>query len=568
MVLGAAAGVPRHDRIFHSELDTTDAIILIVKSGRGGDEAATKQLFSDVKRKFVGEKGHDGAARMAFLVASHWEVIKDDEERKNIRDSMGKLLSSLPDNYPSYHTHGRERTYYYQLRTLDALCAASGVNPTAVGIIRKEDAREYVGTMQTYYEDLKKVTKSPLPISFTAKTFDEITKEQHEAMLEFSGLAELAHDLQEFLATDRYTAQLALASSEIALSLQWLDDVCHQELNKLGIHGRTLNELHDEQIRHRNSYIEMWDEQIRSQLESMYDTWEAALNDYRDNTVQFRIQFQRAYDEVTYQIGQAIMQGKFKHLTQSAAANQNEPTLLEEPRLLVDINGFNNEIRKYFLFLMEREVNYIAPSLSSAFVQLLQKRASQGIPYIRQIACGETGNDITNQEKAYENIIIEIKEKAVYICKYIIKAELLDANKYKLSGESEEVKKITVFSYQNVAEVDFSVLYQYMVEASNKIMEKFVQDTEDRIIRVFEHDLRQLCYRHDQNTNKNQPYVQKDGTFTNLIKSLRVALQKYLHKSDSILRLALEKQHMQDHDETIDRWLARIQRIKEIESNG
>ena len=227
--------------ILQDELKTTDAVLLVVDARRGGDNKETQHIFQTVKNRFVSDKGDKVAAQMIFVVVTHWEEIQGDKARTKIRGSMHKLLEQLPKHYELGPKHGKESAFFYQLRTLDALVASLSRSNKKIATTHSGDIDDYISNMGRVYSNLKKI--QPSLGSFTAKSLDDISEVQHEAMLDYSGFKELANDLQTFLSTNRYDTQLADARRKIDSTLRQLDAICHKQLRNLNFRSSRLQDL-------------------------------------------------------------------------------------------------------------------------------------------------------------------------------------------------------------------------------------------------------------------------------------------------------------------------------------
>ena len=94
--------------------------------------------------------------------------------------------------------------------------------------------------MLSVYPDLLDIDKTLPTRPATAQDLHQVTAKQHEAMLHFSGLPELTGDLQTFLASNRYEVQLRQAETQLAIALQYLEELCWEDLNSLGIQSQDL----------------------------------------------------------------------------------------------------------------------------------------------------------------------------------------------------------------------------------------------------------------------------------------------------------------------------------------
>src|SRR6184192_1675271 len=110
--------------------------------------------------------------------------------------------------------------------------------------------------------------------------FGKTTEAQHEAMLRFSGLPELIHDLQTFLTSNRYEVQLRQAETQLAMALQQLEDLCWEHLNNLGVQSRDLQELQQEMHMRQSKRGATRFEQLQSRTNEMREAWNEALKQF------------------------------------------------------------------------------------------------------------------------------------------------------------------------------------------------------------------------------------------------------------------------------------------------
>ena len=103
---GGSAGQVHHDMLLRDELNTVDAVILVVGNNRFGDDDRTERIFEIVRRRVVQGRAPEVAARMVFLAVTHWDEINSPASTEKALGSLRPLLRMLPANYSSYHHHG------------------------------------------------------------------------------------------------------------------------------------------------------------------------------------------------------------------------------------------------------------------------------------------------------------------------------------------------------------------------------------------------------------------------------------------------------------------------------
>src|SRR5947209_8353365 len=420
---GGAAGQPRHDMILREELNTTDAVILVVNSIRGGDDKETQHIFEQVKNKFVQDKGDKAASLMAFLVVTRWEEIRTQGEQNRIRKSMEKLLSKLPENYSHYHTHGGEKAFFYQLRVLDALIASLASNLATVGTIREQEGKEYLATVRTLYHRLRPIAEQlaqvPLSETFTAEQIQHVPPALHKAMLEFTGFAELGRDLQAFLARDRYDAQLTQARRDIDHALRLLEDVCRKHLHDLGFRNRTLQGLQQEKGRRQKQQDQILLKDLESHIYKMYTSWEDALKQFENRVyIEFPINLDEAYHRAKRAVENRIWQGIFDEFIETNAQRDRNPTRLEQDLTDVRCQALIDRLRMSFMVIMEREVSAPATTLARTFLNPIEDKEAEGSLDIRKVALGEIGDELDLVEQLYKDIKDKISLMANDICRF------------------------------------------------------------------------------------------------------------------------------------------------------
>src|SRR6266568_8385950 len=201
---GGATGQLRHDVILRAELNSVDAVILVIGNNRFGDDARTRRIVELTRRKVVQARSPEVAACMVFLVVTHWDEVNSAASLEKALGSLRPLLGDLPTNYNSYHHHGPNRKFFfYPLRALDALLSTLGIEKHKLDADRQQEGRDYAGRILSVYPDLLNID-STLPTTMVAQEFQQVTLKQHEAMRHLSGLPELINDLQTFLTSNRY----------------------------------------------------------------------------------------------------------------------------------------------------------------------------------------------------------------------------------------------------------------------------------------------------------------------------------------------------------------------------
>ena len=280
---GGSAGQLHHDAILREELNTVDAVILVVGNNRFGDDDRTQRIFDMVRRKVVQGRAPEVAARMVFLAVTHWDEINSAASLEKALGSLRPLLRDLPPNYNSYHHHGDGNGYFfYPLRALDGLMATLGLEKQKLDTDRQQEGRDYAGRILSVYPELLKIDAT-LPTTAAAQEYQKVSTKQHEAMLRYSGMPELTRDMQTLLTNSRYEVQLRQAQTQLALALQQLEDYCWEQLNQHGIQSRDLQELQQEIATRQSKRGATRFEQIQQRTNNMRNAWRDALKAFDTN---------------------------------------------------------------------------------------------------------------------------------------------------------------------------------------------------------------------------------------------------------------------------------------------
>lgn len=569
---GGAAGQLRHDAILRSELNAVDAVMLVIGNNRFGDDDRTQRLFELVRRKVIQGRSPDVAARMIFLAVTHWDEINSIAGIEKALGSLRPILRELPANYSSYHHHGPNNTYFfYPLRASDALLAMLGVKKQKLDPDRQQEGREYAGRILSVYPDLLDIDPT-MPATATAQDFHQVTARQHEAMLHFSGLPELTRDLQTFLASNRYEVQLRQAETQLAIALQYVEDLCWENLNNLGIQSHDLQELqHEMNLRQgRRSAVRF--DQLQQRVNEMRDAWIDALKQFdatlRSEDSAFHQTLEAAHNRATRRVKIRIMQGHFDHFIK--ISQRSNSSSMEPGSRWTDIDGWNlvKELRASFSAALERELNEPARALADAFlIPIAHKEEVDGSLDINRVALGEFGGELDEIQRAYNKLKRTIREKARDICLYVTMGELLNEEKYAPTKDDPAVDALySVITRQSRAEDIVQQARIAMGPILDVICGGLAQSTEHRLTHLFRYELDKLEMRQTYESDRldaapsNQP-----GVFTDLVGRLYSLLTERVLTSETLRQQldALQSQHEAD----VDRWvdiLFEAERLKTV----
>lgn len=569
---GGAAGQLRHDAILRSELNTTDAVILVIGNNRFGDDDRTQRIFELVRRKVVQGRSSEVAARMVFLVVTHWDEINSIASLEKALGSLRPLLHALPPNYSSYHHHGPNNNYFfYPLRAPDALLATLGIKKQKLDTDRQQEGRDYVGRMLSVYPDLLDIDKT-LPTTATAQDLHQVTAKQHEAMLHFSGLPELTADLQTFLASNRYEVQLRQAETQLTIALQYLEELCWENLNSLGIQSQDLQELqHEMNLRQgRRSAVRF--EQLQRRTNEMRDAWNDALKQFdiaiRSENSSFYQTLEAAHNRAARRVKIRIMQGHFDHFIK--VSQRSGSPFMEVGSHWTDIDGWNliKELRASFSAALERELNEPARALADTFLlPIAHKEEVDRSLDIHHVALGEFGGELDEIQRAYNKLKRTIREKARDICLYVTMGELLNEEKYAPTKDDPAVDALySLIARQNRAE---DIVHQARIAMGpilDVICGGLAQSTEHRLAYLFRYELDKLELRQTYESDRlDAPPSSQPGVFTDLIGRLYSLLTERVLTSEG-LRQQLDALQSQ-REATVDRWvdiLYEAERLKTV----
>ena len=562
---GGAAGQLRHEAILHQELNTVDAVVLVIGNNRFGDDDRTQRIFEQVRRKVVQDRSPEVAARMIMLAVTHWDEINSAASLEKAMGSLRPLLRIMPTNYSSYHHHGPGNGYFfYSIRGLDALLATLGLEKQKLDTDRQQEGREYAGRILSVYPDLLHID-STLPASASAQEFAKVTPKQHNAMLRFSGLPELIGDLQTFLTSNRYEVQLQQAETQMAMALQQLEDLCWEHLNSQGVNSRDLEELQHEMNMRQSKRGATRFEQLQRRTNAMHDAWHYALTQF-DSVIHtqdspFHSALMMAHDRAARRIKIRILQGHFDHFIKVGNRTQSESPAMEIGSRWTDIDGWSliKELRANFSAALEREMNEPARALAEAFlIPIAHKEEIDGSLDINHVALGEYGGELDEIEKAYSKLKRSIREKARDVCLYVTMSELLNEEKYAPAKDDPAVGALyrLVATAGNPEDI-IQQARQLMGPILDVICGQLAQSTKRRIAHLFRYELDKLEVRQVFDSDRlDAPPGTMPGIFADLVNRLYSLLTERVLTSEA-LRQQLDMLQAQ-READVDRWVELI----------
>jgi len=562
---GGAAGQLHHDAILREELQTTDAVVLVIGNNRFGDDDRTQRIFEQVRRKVVQGRSPDVAAQMVFLAVTHWDEINSAASLEKALGSLRPLLRDLPANYNSYHHHGPGNGYFfYPLRGQDALMATLGIEKQRLDADRQQEGRDYAGRILSAYPDLLKLD-STLPITAAAQDFQKVTLKQHEAMLRLSGLPELTNDLQIFLTNNRYEVQLRQAETQLVMALQQLEDLCWEQLNQLGVNSRDLQELQHEMNMRQSKRGATRFEQLQRRTNAMHQAWGEALQQFdiviHTEQSAFHDALAKAHDRASRRIKIRILQGHFDHFIKVGNRTQGDSPAMEIGSRWTDIDGWSliKALRVSFSAALEREINEPARTLAEAFlIPIANKEEIDGSLDINHVALGEFGGELDEIQKSYNKLKRSIREKARDICLYVTMGELLNEDKYAPSKDDAAVGALyRLVAAQSKPEDIIQQARQLMGPILDVICGQLAESTERRIAHLFRYELDKLEVRQIYESDRlDTSPTNVPGVFADLVNRLYSLLTERVLTSDA-LRQQLDSLQAQ-REANVDRWVELI----------
>lgn len=568
---GGSAGQLRHDAILREELHEVDAIILMIGNNRFGDDDRTQRIFEQVRRRVTQQQAPDVAARMVFLAVTHWDEITSAASAEKALGSLHPLLHDLPIGYSNYHHHGPDHDlFFYPIRGLDALLATLGKSGQKLDGERSQEGRDYAGRVLSVYPELLKID-STLPPTASAQDFQEVSVKQHEAMLTFSGLSELMHDLQLFLTSNRYEVQLRQAETQLAMALQQLEDLSWEALNSYGIHSRDLQELQQEMLLRKNKRGAARFEQLQKRTSEMHSAWNDALKQFdaaiSSENNPFHRTLELAHQRAARRIRTQITQGQFDHFIQVSNGSPAISPAMEIGHRWIDIDGWGliRELRQSFTSALERELNEPARTLAEAFlIPIAHKEEVDGALDINQIALGESGGELDEIHKAYNKLKRGIREKARDVCLYVTLSELLNEEKYAPTKDDPAVNALYRLAAVHVKpEEQAQQARQAMGPILDVICSQLAHSTERRIIHLFRYELDKLESRQVYESDRLdlQP-GRVPGQFTELVNYLYSLLTERVLTSETLRQQLDEIQTRREAD--VDYWVELLHDTEEL----
>ncbi|GAC1613950.1 MAG: hypothetical protein NVS4B9_01430 [Ktedonobacteraceae bacterium] len=563
---GGAAGQLRHDAILRAELDEVDAVILVIGNNRFGDDDRTQRIFELVRHKVTQHHTADVAAHMLFLAVTHWDEINSEASLEKAFGSLRPLLRDLPANYSSYHHHGPNNDYFfYPLRGVDALLATLGINKQKLDADRAQEGCDYAGRILSIYPELLKIDAT-LPATANAKEFQKMSLKRHEAMLRLSGLPQLTHDMQVFLASNRYELQLRQAETQVAMALQQLEDLCWEHLNGQGIQSHDFQELQLEMQTRKQKRGAARFEQLQKRTNEMHAAWNEALKDFDavisidDNP--FHRVLETAHDRALRRIKLRIMQGHFDSFIKVSNRIQSDSPAMDIGTRWVDIDGWGliKDLRIKFSAALEREVNEPARTLAEAFlIPITHQEEIDGTLNISRVALGESGGELDEIQKLYNKLKRTIREKARDVCLYVTMGELLNEEKYAPTKDEPAVSALyRLVSAPGKPEDLIQQARQLMGPILDVICGQLAESTERRIVHLFRYELDKLEERqvYDSDRLDTLP-VTIPGAFADLVNRLYSLLTERILISES-LRQQLDTLQAQ-REAIVDGWVELLQ---------
>lgn len=563
---GGSAGQVRHDAVLRNELSNVDAVLIVVGNNRFGDDERTQRIFELIRRRVIEGRSPEVAARMVFLVVTHWDEITASASLEKALGSLRPLLRELPANYSNFHHHGPGNGYFfYPIRGNDALLARLGLERQPLDVDRLQEGRDYAGRILSVYPDLLKLDPT-LPPTAAAQDYQKVSGKQHDAMLRLSGLPELIADLQAFLTNNRYDVQLRQAETQLAMGLQLLEDLCWERLNQLGVNCQDFQELSYEMSMRQSKRSALRFEQLQQRTHEMHSAWQDALKQF-DLAISieqnaFHQALQTAHDRAARRVKIRILQGHFDLYIKVGKNSLSESPAMEIGSRWTDIDGWSliKALRVSFSSALERELNDPARALAEAFlIPIAHKEELDGSLNITQVALGEYGGELDEIQKSYNRLKRGIREKARDICLYVTMGELLNEEKYAPAKDDPAVGALyRLISASGKPEDIMQQARQLMGPILDVICGQLAESTERRIAHLFRYELDKLEVRQVyENERLDTPPSDLPGGFADLVNRLYSLLTERVLTSET-LREQLDTLQAQ-REANVDHWVAMIQ---------
>ena len=570
---GGQADEERHEKILERELDTVDAVVIII-GGNRFNSTLVRGVLKQVRSKITESKREDIASRMMFLVATHWDGTNNAGNSPNAaRQAVQNLLDAFPPGYAQYHKVGPDGSYFfYPLRARDAFYARMGILGRKLDQEQQGEADAYVGSILSVYSQLQPLVSQLLPPRFEAEHFQEVSSLQHQAMLEFTGFQQLVRDIQNFLSESRQEVQLEQAKEQLRDAMQHLSDFCWLQVDRympIGVHNLALldQRLHTNQTtRDVNRQRE-----IRNRIANMVEAWKTALDEFgrstdpkKNSNSLFHQELLQAHERAVQYVRFFLEKGRFddtliaKH-TLGGISTDTISHRAELERLL-------GELRAILRIALEEEMQSPADRLAQAFLTALQAQEGKGKALnIEERSFEQIASD-SEIVRDYNKMKSDIRSKAQEGCLSITVSALL-GNTNALTEESPSVIAFRNFESSNREHDDVYVksAYPYIEGILNEMSSKIVNDTVRAIYAYFRYELDRLLeykkFHRAENQTQPDKIISEDGEFKILTERINFLLGQLLSekKLDKQLDAILNK-----NEGLITQWSDRIRQVETI----
>ncbi len=588
---GGEAGEARHEAILTDELNQLDALIYVTGGSRildiNRDTANGSQpqaISQQVKEKISRDRRSDIAARMMFVVLTHWDIAQGND-RRNYEDSMEKLLAYLPENYRAYHQLGPDGNYFfYPVRAEDAFLATQGIQckehtrPLSAELQNRGET--YRGRISSIYDQLKR-SNPTLPPEFTAQKFDDISLEQHQAMLDESQLQTLIDDIQRFLTEQRYEVQLDAASGMLTDAIEQFIMYSCEQLRSYGIDisNRDTRKISLLRESYRTQRAQLRQKAIISRIDQMEQAWDDTLQQFMREidpsqaiNPAFAQALEDAFEHATRHVRRFIQSGQFNKTIDNEQINPsgaNAPVTEKLSRSLKRYE-FLAALRATLLTALEEELqkpSAAADVLAKTLLKHLERKERPGGPlFLPEVSFGAFDRNSSLQERYITLKQRYIEERAQDICRYVT-STLLMSEGYGLNETQGALPKLIAFiaSNQDPLPTFFSRVHPYMAEALDEMQQKVRQDSTSIILHFFIREVRHLTqrdtlYRSNEYTEPERVRPE-DGDFKKLVKDLRTEMVIRLSDPEFIKQLDAQ---LFTHDVEIDLWFSLITQANDL----
>jgi hypothetical protein len=526
---------------FEDEIPETDLLLLAV-DGTRPNYAPIRRLIEQIRPYLLQERTPSHSARMFFLAATYQNSTDSVENLEITTTNLRSLLPLLPENYEQYHHHGAGKNYFfYPLWIRDAFFATVGMQRKELSQELQAESRRYVLRLQAAYERLRELFPT-LPTHCSAQTFQEVSYEQHEAMLRMSNLPEISHDLPDFLQDMRQRVQLSYARTAIQGALQQLEDFAWEELDQhVHIPTRSLEALEEALLAREQQQRTERRQYLSQRVTSLRNGWKEALTQFELTTILnndslFHQSLSQAHTQAISGLTEHIQLGHFDSYLEHDSS-QNVPTWsIDHLGREVHLRQLLSKMRRALRVSLETVLTEPAQKLAQAFLlplHNLEQENGQLILYDPPLQ--PFSSALSELQLRYQTIKMMIHQKALESCRTITLSEFFQEER-RLHKETPAVRALLDFVNADENAENFQNLaHQHLKAVLYALHQELLPHTERSIVDYFRSELETLD-QHELYTPASQPLDSKPGDFTMLLKDLEDQMVEQLRHSEEFRR--------------------------------